>query len=390
MTRFQPVRYNGLNPLRGHPTMKIVKSAKSPSRDALLADRVQSTGPATLAAHPAGAHPPLPPAKRVEVPGQSTARHRTGGAAKGAVIAFPAPPPPSGPLPAHIRSQACAAAGLAPVIPFPRPTPRAACTVDQTAAGHSGTAAPAPRNRRGADGTVAGSCPVGNATVGRERRIATTRPLPPQGPTVAPSFGAKVVRRGGRPGPRRHHRGGVTSGPATVRPVLRAHGVSPRALHPHRAPVVGNSLPRSAPRAGHAHGGNTPAALGSSPGICLPPAGLNARQWLEKCADHGNCLAFVPGCNNTPAVLKFVWARATACLMPFRCLHCDPVGGRHGGTAGTAGMLVAFGQGHAQRLAKCKLRGVFFRAVTHQPAPVWRVRSLQPKVPQPRVARHPR
>jgi hypothetical protein len=111
---------------------------------------------------------------------------------------------------------------------------------------------------------------------------------------------------------------------------------------------------------------------------------LNVRQWLKKCAAHGNCLAFVPRRNNTPAVLKFVWARATAWLMPSARLHCDPVGGRHGGTAG---MLVAFGQGHAQWLAQWKLDGVFFRAVPHRPALVRWLRCPPPKVPCPPVAR---
>jgi len=88
---------------------------------------------------------------------------------------------------------------------------------------------------------------------------------------------------------------------------------------------------------------------------CNPPYGPKTRDWLAKCAEHGNCLALVFARTDTKAFQNHVWPHATSLFFIARRLSFFHSSGEQGGTAGAPSVLIAFGELADQRLRENKI-----------------------------------
>ena len=92
---------------------------------------------------------------------------------------------------------------------------------------------------------------------------------------------------------------------------------------------------------------------------CNPPYGPFAGKWLERCADHGNAVAFVFARTETAMFQDYVWPCADAVLFLRGRVQFRLPGGGKSGPAGAPSCLIAYGKSNASVLAKCGIAGAF-------------------------------
>lgn len=93
---------------------------------------------------------------------------------------------------------------------------------------------------------------------------------------------------------------------------------------------------------------------------CNPPYGLQAAQWLEKCADHGNAIALIFARTETRMFFDWVWPKAHGILFLEGRLHFHHQdGSRAAANSGAPSVLVAYGVLNAYVLQTCGLPGAY-------------------------------
>lgn len=91
---------------------------------------------------------------------------------------------------------------------------------------------------------------------------------------------------------------------------------------------------------------------------CNPPYGLEAAQWLARCADHGNAMALIFARTETRMFFDHVWPKAQGVLFLEGRLYFHHVCGRRASAnAGAPSVLVAYGSANAECLKSCTLAG---------------------------------
>jgi DNA N-6-adenine-methyltransferase (Dam) len=91
---------------------------------------------------------------------------------------------------------------------------------------------------------------------------------------------------------------------------------------------------------------------------CNPPYGLEAAQWLARCADHGNAVALIFARTETRMFFDHVWPKAQGVLFLEGRLYFHHVCGRRASAnAGAPSVLVAYGSANAECLKNCTLAG---------------------------------
>ena len=91
---------------------------------------------------------------------------------------------------------------------------------------------------------------------------------------------------------------------------------------------------------------------------CNPPYGLEAAQWLARCADHGNAMALIFARTETRMFFDHVWPKAQGVLFLEGRLYFHHVCGRRASAnAGAPSVLVAYGSANAECLKSCTLPG---------------------------------
>ena len=91
---------------------------------------------------------------------------------------------------------------------------------------------------------------------------------------------------------------------------------------------------------------------------CNPPYGLEAAQWLARCADHSNAMALIFARTETRMFFDHVWPKAQAVLFLEGRLYFHHVCGRKASAnAGAPSVLVAYGSANAECLKSCTLAG---------------------------------
>lgn len=92
--------------------------------------------------------------------------------------------------------------------------------------------------------------------------------------------------------------------------------------------------------------------------FCNPPYGLEAAEWLKRCAAHGDAVALVFARTETRMFFEHVWPRATALLFLEGRLHFHHVDGRRAkANGGAPSVLIAYGEAAADRLADSGING---------------------------------
>jgi DNA N-6-adenine-methyltransferase (Dam) len=95
---------------------------------------------------------------------------------------------------------------------------------------------------------------------------------------------------------------------------------------------------------------------------CNPPYGLQASQWLSRCADHGNAIALIFGRTETKMFFDYVWPVATGILFIQGRIHFHYVDGRRAkANSGAPSVLVSYGQQCSDILRGCSIPGHFVR-----------------------------
>ena len=84
--------------------------------------------------------------------------------------------------------------------------------------------------------------------------------------------------------------------------------------------------------------------------FCNPPYGDKAKEWLVKCAEHGNCIALTFARTETRMFFESVWDKATAVLFIKGRLRFYHATGEQGGAAGAPSVLIAYGKENAEIL----------------------------------------
>lgn len=91
---------------------------------------------------------------------------------------------------------------------------------------------------------------------------------------------------------------------------------------------------------------------------CNPPYGLEASQWLARCAAHGNAVALIFARTETRMFFDHVWPKAQGVLFLEGRLYFHHVCGRRASAnAGAPSVLVAYGSANAECLKICTLAG---------------------------------
>lgn len=91
-----------------------------------------------------------------------------------------------------------------------------------------------------------------------------------------------------------------------------------------------------------------------------PPYGMEAWEWMEKLADHGDGTALLFARTETAGFVKTVWQRAHGLLFLHGRLHFHyPDGTRAPANSGAPSVLVAYGPESVARLKNSKLAGTF-------------------------------
>ena len=92
---------------------------------------------------------------------------------------------------------------------------------------------------------------------------------------------------------------------------------------------------------------------------CNPPYGPFAARWLERCAEHGNAVAFVFARTETAVFQDHVWPKADAVLFLRGRVSVRLPGGWRTSTSNAPNVLIAFGQNNAAGLRACGIPGAF-------------------------------
>lgn len=93
--------------------------------------------------------------------------------------------------------------------------------------------------------------------------------------------------------------------------------------------------------------------------FCNPPYGRETQKWLNKCAEHNNCIALVFARTETRMFFDSIWSKATAIFFIKGRLSFHSVDGKKGGTAGAPSVLVAYGKENAEYLKNIKIAGCY-------------------------------
>lgn len=92
---------------------------------------------------------------------------------------------------------------------------------------------------------------------------------------------------------------------------------------------------------------------------CNPPYGPFAARWLERCADHGDAVAFVFARTETAVFQEHVWPKAHGILFLKGRVSFRLPGGGRAGVAGAPSVLIAYGDRNAAALSRCGIPGAF-------------------------------
>lgn len=91
---------------------------------------------------------------------------------------------------------------------------------------------------------------------------------------------------------------------------------------------------------------------------CNPPYGLEAAQWLERMAQHGNGIALIFARTETDMFFRWVWEKATAILFIKGRLHFHHVSGeRAKANSGAPSCLIAYGHNNYLSLIESRIHG---------------------------------
>ena len=93
--------------------------------------------------------------------------------------------------------------------------------------------------------------------------------------------------------------------------------------------------------------------------FCNPPYGRETQKWLNKCAEHNNCIALVFARTETRMFFDSIWSKATAIFFIKGRLSFHSVDGKKGGTADAPSVLVAYGKENAEYLKNIKIAGCY-------------------------------
>lgn len=93
--------------------------------------------------------------------------------------------------------------------------------------------------------------------------------------------------------------------------------------------------------------------------FCNPPYGTQTKFWLDKCAEHGDCIALVFARTETLMFFNSIWPKASAVFFIKGRLSFYSVDGIKGGTAGAPSVLIAYGKDNAETLKNIQLDGCF-------------------------------
>jgi hypothetical protein len=93
---------------------------------------------------------------------------------------------------------------------------------------------------------------------------------------------------------------------------------------------------------------------------CNPPYSIEAWDWMEKLADHGNGIGLVFARTETAGFVRTVWRRASAVLFIHGRLYFHyPDGTRAAANSGAPSCLVAYGESAAMRLCLSSIEGTY-------------------------------
>lgn len=92
---------------------------------------------------------------------------------------------------------------------------------------------------------------------------------------------------------------------------------------------------------------------------CNPPYGKEAVKWMEKCVDHGNCIALTFARTETKMFFNCIWSKADAILFIKGRLRFHHVTGERADSAGAPSVLIAYGKENAEILKNCNIEGKF-------------------------------
>lgn len=92
---------------------------------------------------------------------------------------------------------------------------------------------------------------------------------------------------------------------------------------------------------------------------CNPPYSGNTKHWLDKCAQHGNCIALTFARTETAMFFESVWSKAFALLFIRGRIQFYSVSGQKGGSAGAPSVLIAYDLYNATILKECGIPGKY-------------------------------
>jgi hypothetical protein len=93
---------------------------------------------------------------------------------------------------------------------------------------------------------------------------------------------------------------------------------------------------------------------------CNPPYGLQAAEWLNKLAEHGDGIALIFARTETRMFFDHVWNKADAVLfIEGRLFFHYVTGEKAPANAGAPSVLVAYGEENVEILRNCGIRGKF-------------------------------
>ena len=95
---------------------------------------------------------------------------------------------------------------------------------------------------------------------------------------------------------------------------------------------------------------------------CNPPYGLQAAEWLNKLAEHGNGIALIFARTETRMFFDHVWNKADSLLfVEGRLFFHYVTGEKAAANAGAPSVLVAYGKENSDILKNCGIRGKFVK-----------------------------
>lgn len=93
---------------------------------------------------------------------------------------------------------------------------------------------------------------------------------------------------------------------------------------------------------------------------CNPPYNKHTAKWLEKCFNHGNCIALIFARTETEMFFDWVWERASAVFfLKGRIFFHRVDGSRADNNGGAPSVLVGYGNESMIRLLKSGIDGIY-------------------------------